>query len=153
MIFKFPVFFFIAILLSSCTGNKKPQNEEAVIIQLLKNELASGQSHLCLLITEGMCTECIIQEYMIIKNQGNDVPIVLIGLFSNKRIFLASTEMIPATQRIFVNAQHLQIKFSEQPMYFIYDNTLQEISNIFYPESCNEESTLNYFQKIKKSLH
>jgi hypothetical protein len=140
--------------LCSCVGKiKEPQKLDwkELISQTIKKEgISDDEDQLYLFIADNMCSECITKEYMNIKSDS--IGISIIGVFNDKRNFIASTNIAFMRNRIFIDRtpQHSNI-IPNQPIYFIYNKTTEAILEIFYPVPCEEEKTLNYFQKIRKT--
>jgi hypothetical protein len=123
----------------------------SLIIESLENEFINdSEKQLCLFIADDMCSECIASEYRNIKKDS--LPVSVIGLFRNKRIFGSISNQSFIKNRIFIDRKPLyNFIIPKQPVYFIYDKKTKVISDIFYPLPCETEKTFSYFFKIKNN--
>jgi len=98
-----------------------------------------------------MCSACIEKEFINIKSDS--VPVTIIGIFGNKRNFISSTNQISWKNSIFIERkeQHKGIIIS-RPFYFIFNSKEKNCTETFYPDPCNEEKTLSYYQKIRNLI-
>jgi hypothetical protein len=145
----------IIVLLYSCTGKVNEQRKQdlaALIIQTIEKEnIDDKENQLYLFVADYMCVECVVKEYMNIKNEG--IPIDLIGVFDSKRNFAASAGTASVKNKIFINRREQNINnIPVQPFYFIYNKKTKTISEVFYPAACEEGKTISYFQKVKKLI-
>jgi hypothetical protein len=149
---KYLFYFVILIaLLYSCAGEKQHDFDLiSLITQTLSEKIKikeSDKNLLCIFVSDNMCSACIEKEFINIKSDS--IPVTIIGIFGNKRNFISSTNQISWENSIFIERkeQHKGIIISK-PFYFIFNFKEKNCTEIFYPDPCNEEKTLSYYQKI-----
>ena len=146
----------IVIFVYSCVckvnERQKHLDLKSLFIQTIENEkIQEEENQFYLFIADDMCTACIEKEYLNIKNDS--IAVVIIGLFNNKRHFMASTSSIQVKNKIFVDKSKQNIDSNSfQPTYFIYNKKTKTISDVFYPGTCEEGKTISYFQKVKNRI-
>ena len=112
------------IFLISCVGkNDRQQNQylQTLIIKTIEQEnIDHEENQLYFFIADYMCVECIKKEYNNIEKDS--ITVSIIGAFTNKRNFMASTNMPMLKNRVFIDRNKLDFgKIPIQPFYFIYN--------------------------------
>ena len=129
---------------------------ESFVLNVLKNEDVGLEKKLVLFIAEGMCSECINKEFMNLKEQKDmQDHLVVIGMFSNKRLFMACVNSLNLKNKaVFYDSKLLasQAGIPQNPIYMVYDRKQGIVSDVFTPQPCRIPLTLEYFKNIKNSL-
>lgn len=146
----------VCIGVSGCKkDNSQSFSPENFFPKILKSEKFIQEKTLILFLAEGMCSECINKEFMNLKEQGKLLDnIVVVGVFSNKRIFDSCVNSLRPKTKIFCNMMSLpeNEKLPQSPIYLIYEQKRNRISDIFYPQACRVSQTLEYFKNIRTTV-
>ena len=141
-------------LLYSCSIKRQEQKVDLVplLTQTLDDSLKEkGENLLCMFISDDMCSACVEKEFINIKTA--DIPVTLVGLYNDKRVFASSTSQLSWGNVIFIKREEKHSKIIPQVIYFIYNPKEKTCSEIFYPDPCDETRTFTYFQKITNSMY
>ncbi|NLE04623.1 MAG: hypothetical protein GX638_07465 [Crenarchaeota archaeon] len=146
-------------IISACSNNYKDTVDvdwHILMKETLVGQYGGDDNQLFLFISDNMCSECIIQEYLNINKCGMSINII--GYFNYKRNFVSSVNKTFIDKSIFIDRFKFEKKcipneFPIQPVYFIYDKKKMNMYEIFYPQPCNKESTYLYFEKIKRIIN
>jgi hypothetical protein len=149
---------FAFLLLSACKKSEKDTEEkleDALINGLIDCNIQLKSKSLLLFISEGMCSECINKEFMNLRNDsifGDNVDVIVIGIFSKKRHFLSTVNHLPRAKKIFIDKNTINKDVFAKGVvvfYSVYDKQSKQLTNIFYPDPCDQLSTLQYYKTIK----
>lgn len=154
------VFLFISALICiGISGCKKDVSRsfrpEKFLPKILKNEDITQGKVLVLFLAEGMCSECINQEFINLKEQKKLLDhLIVVGIFSHKRIFNSCVNSLKPNMKVFYDVKLLAANESlpSNPVYLIYDRKQNRVSDIFYPQACRIAQTLEYFKNIKSAI-
>lgn len=142
--------------ISSCKKDtSKSFRPEIFFPETLKKEDIVQEKVLILFLAEGMCSECINQEFMNLKEQEKLLDcLVVVGVFSNKRIFNSCVNSLKPKMKVFYDVKNLTANenLPANPIYLIYNRKLNRVSDIFYPQACRITQTLEYFKNIKPAI-
>lgn len=124
------------------------------VSEFLKSDSIPKEKFLVLLISEGMCSECINKEFINLKEHRKVLDnIIVVGIFTNKRYFLSSVNALKPKMKIFCDFQKVNQKVVIQnPLYFVYDKQKEQVSNIFTPNPCRIASTFEYLKNVKENI-
>lgn len=156
---KVKILFISVLFCISISGCKKSIsqsfNPEKMFLKILKNEKINPEKMLVLFLAEGMCSECINKEFMNLKEQEKFLDhLLVVGVFSNERIFNSCVNSLKPKMKIFYDVKKLSVeeKLPANPIYFVYDQRQNQISDIFYPQACRISQTLEYYKNIKPAI-
>ncbi|MDR0560733.1 MAG: hypothetical protein LBG92_11240 [Prevotellaceae bacterium] len=106
-----------ALTFCACKKNKNStDNWQTYLIKNIEHQI--NTSKLCLLITDNMCSECIIKEYINLKTDSLDI--VILGLFDNKKNFISSTNKNFINNRIFIDRKQAGNIFFHHNRYILF---------------------------------
>ena len=141
---------------SSCKKDtSKSFRPEILFPETLKKEDIVQEKVLILFLAEGMCSECINQEFMNLKEQEKLLDcLVVVGVFSNKRIFNSCVNSLKPKMKVFYDVKNLTANenLPANPIYLIYNRKLNRVSDIFYPQACRITQTLEYLKNLKPAI-
>ncbi len=150
-------YIYIAILAIFCCCKNIREENIASIEPVITNELdrikLEEKKYLVLFISEGMCSECINREFMNIKqNEWFGQHLIVFGIFSNERYFKSMVNPINTYMNLYVSEDHItdEINRENGPFYVIYDTESLLMSHKMYPDPCDVQKTIEYYETVKK---
>jgi hypothetical protein len=140
----------IALSLFSCKHNETIDIMQEVVQKLNERHYNNTSDRLCLFLMDNMpCVACLEREIVNIKKDSVDVTVI--GIFSNKRIFLSTvTDVIDRDNIIFIEKKKVHQIINSKIFYFTYNPSNQTYSDIFYPDPCDPDKTSIFFNTIKE---
>lgn len=147
------VLLFIMIVESSCCVKQKEDSIEKYILEILSNRKIENEENLVLYISENMCSECINKELVNISEDSLILSnLIIIGAFTNKRLFMANVSTIKSVNKIHIllTEDNMKILNNSPVMYCMYRMNEESLSEYFYPRPCSETLTKEYFDRIKE---
>jgi len=149
-------FIFILSLLTFI-GCKEQKTEQMDIYKELQNIITDSSETkkvIGLYISDGVCSECINQELINIKERADlESNLVIIGAYPNKKLFNSCISNMNPQKKVFVDLKKDQYGFFNEHknvFYFYYNRQDKEVSRIFYPDPCDIHRTFKYYDELEK---
>jgi hypothetical protein len=124
---------------------------DILLENLSENE---AQTSLVLFISEGMCSECIMSEFINLKeNAGKIKSLTVVGAFANVRHFHACVNAMNYEgniKKVYINTSKTKkIQLPKGTFYVLYKREANSLSEIFYPQSCERDATVKYYISLQ----
>ena len=103
-----------------------------------------------------MCSECINKELLNIKEcDWIGEHLIVCGMFSNKRFFNSIINSFNIKSTVYISKDMTidKIEHRNMPFYAFYDAKSHLLSQIMYPEPCNAQKTINYYESFREIIN